>query len=569
MANLNALIKQQPQGLNKGPTNFITLGPELADISITDTYNTLLSGTNYFNIVAKSNQTTFVNDTELRTAIAYRDIFKQGDAVTAFNQFYNIVQTATFANSGCTLDTIFYWANKLINSNKELAALNSQGSIFGNKILPNLNPAVSQAISQGFLNGHHSQQSFFQNNDKTSIGNLLVQLQALSGSTVNTLADSGVPNQSYFTNVSDSIGTLANTKYIQTDSTLPIFDVNQQFYGVPIPYSASTDRKISNNTRNIAYNLSIATTALMRRNLLNIAYTQPAIQQNMASDATVAHGLNLINDLPTFAQLNTSLGNLVKALSSRFKVAKVFQFIQYLNNIGNKTGFNLRDIFPVTGQDRDFTVITSAQRSLASAAETKSISDAAVIDAYGEQQGINYANQYSGAANGGYVPGGASSSSFNGAVGSTQTANADGSVTISGALRRNNDGNANPPAGDVYYQGQTSSGIANNDPNIPTVTAPLGSSARSGDVVWVSSSNSQGSTGFYAVVNDKGPAANGWGEMGQSALSLIPGAQVPSGRDAVEVPHDTVTTIIPIGQRVPTHNLAASTTAFNNIKGGA
>jgi Phage tail lysozyme len=400
MANLGAIINKLPQSLNKGATNFITSGPELADVSITSTYNTLVSGTNYYNIVASNGSTTFVTNIELITAIAYRNTFKQGDAVTAFNQFYNNLQTTTFANPECTFDTILYWANKLNYSNKELLALNNQGSIFGHKILPNLNPSVSQSIAQGFLNGLNAQQSFHQNGDNTSIGNLLGDLQPVAEGIASTLANAGVPNQSFFTNISDSIGTLANTKYIQTDSTLPIFDVNQQYYGVPIPYSASTDRKISNNTRNIAYNLSIATTALMRRNLLNIAYTQPAVQQNMASDATVAHGLNLINDLPTFAQLNTSLGNLVKSLSSRFKQAKVFQFVQYLNNIGNKTGFNLRDIFPVTGLDKDFTVVTSAQRSLASAAETKSISDAAIIDSYGEQQGINYANHYTPFVNG-------------------------------------------------------------------------------------------------------------------------------------------------------------------------
>jgi hypothetical protein len=563
MANLGSYFSKIPQGPNKGAQNFITIAPGLADANIATTYELLSAGTNYFQVVVQPGGEAVITDIEVRTAMAYRDAFRQGDVVTALNNVYNNLQSTYFANTGCSFDTISYWAQKFLYSNKELISLNNHGATFGEKILPNLNPAVSNSLVGGFINGLRSQISQFASGVNAALGGIL------GGS---TLADAGVPNQSYLDNFSDSIGLLANTKYLQLDSTLPIFDVSQNFYGVPITYSASTENKISNNTRNISYNLSIGCTALMRRNLLNVAYTQPMVASNMASDATVAHGLNLINDLPTFAQLNAALPKLVDRLQSVFKVPKVFQYIQYLCTIGNKCGVNLRDIFPVTPQDKDFVVVASADRALASEQEIKSISDDAIIQSYAEQQGVNYANSFGGAGVGGsaaaYQPGGAGSVNVGGAVGSSQTINPDGSITVNGELRRNNDGNTNPPAGDATYQGQTASGIPNNDPNIPGITAPLGSGAKPGDVVWVEASNSQGSNGFYAVVNDLGPSRNGWGEMGQSALSQIPGANVPANRDAVSVPSGTVTTIKPIGQRIPTGNVSASTTAFNNIKNG-
>lgn len=559
-SNINNKI---PQGLNKGAQNFITIAPGLADINIATTYELLSTGTNYFQVVLQPHGEVNVTDIEVRTAIAYRDAFRQGDVVTALNLLYNKIQTTTFANTGCTFDTIAYWTQKFLYSNKEIISLNNQGSTFGEKILPHLNPAVSQNLTNSFLGGLKTQLSMYASKLGFNIGS------ALGG---NTLADAGIPNQSYFDNFSDSIGTLANTKYLQLDSTLPIFDVTQNYYGVPIPYSASTDNKISNNTRNIAYNLSLNCTALMRRNLINVAYTQPAIASIMASDATVAHGLNLINDLPTFTQLNTAVPRLVNALSNVFKIPKVFQWIQYLCTIGNKVGVNLRDIFPVTAQDKDFIVVASAERALASEAEIKSISDDAIIQSYAEQQGVNYGASYGGAGVGGtaaaYQPGGSSSTNIGGARGSSQTVNPDGSITVSGELRRDNDGTSNPPAGDNSYCSQTSSGLPMNSTNPPLIVAPIGSGARPGDLIQVTTTNSQGTCTFTAMVGDMGPPSNGWGEMGAGALANVPGASVPANRDAVDVPSDTQTTFKPLGTRLPTGNQSTTAAAYQNYRAG-
>ena len=379
---------------NQGNTNLITTGPELADVDIVNSYSEIKRDTNYSEVILQKEDTTYVSEVEVQSALNYRDVFKRGDIITALNTFYNSLQSSQFNNQSFSFDTIVYWFQKLKYSNKELISLNSKGSTFGEKILPQLNPAVSKDLKNGFFEGFNLQQSIFNSNAFSSIGQLLGTTQSTIGPLA-TLADTTIAPQSFFDNISDSIGTLANSKYLQLDSTLPIFDVSQEYYGVPIPYSASTESKISNNTRNIAYNLSRGTTALMRRNLLNVAYTVPANAQNMASDATVAHGLNLINDLPTFTKINIALPTLVSNLASKYTaIPRVFQFIQYLCNIGNQTAANLRDIFPVQPNDRDFVVVSSAERALASNAERKQISDNAVTQSYLQQQGVNYSGQY-------------------------------------------------------------------------------------------------------------------------------------------------------------------------------
>jgi len=399
------------QGLFKGTQSFITSGPELADANIEPTYNTLATGTNYFNTVLQPNNATNINipDVEIRAALGYRDAFKQGDVVSALNAVYNNIQMSTFQNTNCSYDTVIYWAQKYLYANREITALNNKGSIFGS-ILPFLNPAVSKSLTSGFFGGLSTQVSLFLNNQANG-GKSRTPDISLLGS---LLASLGLPNQTFFGNYSDSIGTLTNSKYLQLDSTLPIFDVTQNYYGVPVPYSASTDNKISNNTRNITYDLSLNCTALMRRNLINVAYTQPAIASNMASDATVAHGLNLINDLPTFVQINNAVPALAGALSVSYLSPRVFQFVKYLCTIGNKIGANLRDIFPATAQDKDFIVVTTAERALASEAEIKSISDDAIIQSFAEEQGAAYASLFPPSI---------------GAVNSTSSGNTGGSTT--------------------------------------------------------------------------------------------------------------------------------------------
>ena len=326
---------QSTGGMRKGNTSEITIAPDLANIDATSSFGVLANTED--TSLRQVFPTDVIPDNELQAAIDYRNVFKQGDVITAFTKFYDLLVNTYAIQSDFSLENILYWYYKIKQSNKELASYESQSSFHQQNVFPLQDPANAQ-----FTN------------------------------TILNYAGSA-PESKLFDCVSDSIGVTANSKYIQLDSTLPVFDVDQQYYGVPIPFSASLENKISANTRNVMYDLSQKTTTYMRRNLLNIAYTNPTAQQNLAADATTSHGLNLINDLPTFVNVNKALTNLTTALHSIFSDAKLFGFVQYLCNIGNSTAYNLRDIFPVAESDKDFVVVTSKERAQQSVATARQI----------------------------------------------------------------------------------------------------------------------------------------------------------------------------------------------------
>jgi len=328
-------------------TNEITVAPSLTDIDVTSTFE-ILSNTDDTSL-REVFPPDVISDYEVQSTIDYRNAFKQGDVITEFTKFYDLLTNTYFKQADFSLENILYWAQKLKSSNKELASYYSQASFNNENVAPNQFPGAAKFIDNNYQDNKHSGAEFLEN-------------------------------------VSDSIGIIANSKYIQLDSTLPLFDVQQQYYGVPIPYSASTESKISANTRNVAYDLSQKTTAMMRRNLLNVGYTNTALQQNLAADATVSHGLNLINDLPTFVNINKFLPKLTDKMSSIYPEAKIFGFIKYLCNIGNDTAMSLRDIFPIQPDDMDFTVITSEEKAMQSQEiANKEVADAQAAQALSEQ----------------------------------------------------------------------------------------------------------------------------------------------------------------------------------------
>jgi len=334
----------------KDNTNEVTIAPNITDLDVTNTYEYLTNDTT----LRQALPSDIISNGEIQAAIDFRNAFKQGDVITAVNVFLANANSIYFKQADFSLENILYWYQKLKLSNKEIISYQSQVSYYGENILSNQLAGGSLFTRNAYNNG-----SFNQNN--------------------------------YFDNISDSIGIIANSKYIQLDSTLPLFDINQQYYGVPIPYSASLENKMSATARNVAFDLSQKTTMLMRRNLFGIGYTNPTLQQNMNADASTSHGLNLINDLPTFVTINESLGMLKDKLSSVFAEAKVFGFVQYMCNIANETAMNLRDIFPRTPGDRDFTVITSAENAEASQAIAQQEVNEALAEQtlYAQQQGFN------------------------------------------------------------------------------------------------------------------------------------------------------------------------------------
>jgi len=284
-----------------------------------------------------------ISDTEIQAAIEYRNAFKQGDIILAYNNFIVNLKDR-FTHPDFSIENILYWFNKYKYSHKEFISYLSNKSFNQHTVLVNQLPGAAKFTQDVYNNSTYS-------------------------------------TEDYFSNISDSIGTIVNTKYIQLDSTQPIFDMGQTVYGVPITFSASLENKISATTRNVTYALSKNTTALMRRNLLGVSITNTITKSNYSADASTPHGLNLINDLPTFIYLNSSLHSLKEALLKNYKQAKLTGIINYLNNIGNSTGINLRDIFPVQASDQDFNVMSPA----AGSAAAQAVIDQEVADAAAEQ----------------------------------------------------------------------------------------------------------------------------------------------------------------------------------------
>jgi len=496
-------------------TNEITVAPNITDLDVTNSFELLSNDTTLRQALPPET----ISDSEISAAIDYRNTFKQGDVITALNVFFSNINNVYFRQADFSIENILYWYQKLKNSNKEITSYRSQVSYYGDNILNNQLPSISRFSSNAYNSG-----SFSYDN--------------------------------YFNNVSDSIGIIANSKYLQLDSTLPLFDINQEYYGVPVPYSASLENKISANTRNVMYDLSQKTTTYMRHNLMGVGYTNLTLQQNLAADASTSHGLNLINDLPTFVAINESLGMLKDKLASVFAEAKIFGFIQYVSNIANQTAMNLRDIFPVASDDKDFVVVTSEERANASQAiRDQEVSDAlaeqtlyaqqqnfelAGSSIYGNLQPLNTGSSSNSpidaasivTPDGAVVPGTGGSKFVNGKLlgdgtGGVPDSNELGSaVTLEGRLRVDTDGAPGNPYNDPDWQPETSlrlNGTPVDASKVPYVVvspnAQKEHGIKTGD--WALVTNQSNKQQVWARVADVGPRGASAGEMSAAAATAL------------------------------------------------
>lgn len=350
--------------MRAGSTSIIINNQNLADANITGNEGAITKGKD---ITFKSRIGQGVSSTDLSLAVNFRNAFKTNNASAALNKFFGTTLESSFNNWNVGFDDILWWVVKKNFSYKELSQYGDSGSYLGNSILGNIYGSASNSIT-----------SLWSKANTSTSGLLNAGLGAL-GIGGNNYNEAGLT--SFWDSASDSVGVMANSKYLQLDSTLPIFDVTQNSYGVPIPFSASTENKISQDTRNVMYDLSLKNTALMRRNLLSVAYGNLQIRGNMAADATVPHAVNLINDLPTLTKINQALIALNGALQAAIPNFKLYGFVKFISNIGNMSGFNLRDNRPITSSDRDFTVITNEARAQASANQINEVAAQAELDA--------------------------------------------------------------------------------------------------------------------------------------------------------------------------------------------
>jgi hypothetical protein len=314
-------------GLSRSSNNNqITIIPDLADINITSTIDRLRDSTTFFNLIPDASTVTpVVAPQEVEAAIQYRNSFKSGKVLTEFTSFWQTIETKYFSQTsnvlttgGFSNDSILHWIEKYYQLSELTQFCNAREYI------------ARQLNNVSQYNGLH-----------------------LKFVTAKYQADTS----SFIKCLSDSIGLLANVKYHQLDSTQPIFDVTQQTYGVPIPFTANMENKVGPTARNLAWHLSQKTTAVLRKNLFGIAYYNPYYSTNYEIDSSTPHGQNLVNDVGFFVKWSKTNSTRIAQVKNSFTGgSRLWSFIQYISNIGNKCAMNLRDVYaPLDGYDKDFT----------------------------------------------------------------------------------------------------------------------------------------------------------------------------------------------------------------------
>lgn len=167
-----------------------------------------------------------------------------------------------------------------------------------------------------------------------------------------------INNDSFYTELSDSIGLLVNSGTLIDDTTTPFTDYTTDLYTAPNTLPVQVRNKISKTSLAVTYDLSRNTTILMRNNLKGI--NLPTRNTNPYTNPTTnpAHGTNLITDINTYNIIKTNLNSYYTKLNSNFK--KIFSYIEYNSNINNFNGYNPRETGIVGGSNqqlitRDYT----------------------------------------------------------------------------------------------------------------------------------------------------------------------------------------------------------------------
>jgi hypothetical protein len=150
-------------------------------------------------------------------------------------------------------------------------------------------------------------------------------------------------NYSYLGEMSDSIGVLANIGFKIDDATGYLWDV-QCNQGVPAPFPPTLHNKISQNSREISFNLSKKNTSMMRTNLINlqrVSKQSTNALDTMAATSVQSHGTNLVGDMNFAIQFYKELPQIVEQLINQFG-QQYYEFISYFNTINDIQAYNPR-----------------------------------------------------------------------------------------------------------------------------------------------------------------------------------------------------------------------------------
>jgi hypothetical protein len=154
-------------------------------------------------------------------------------------------------------------------------------------------------------------------------------------------------NNSFFTELSDSIGLLVNSSSLLDDATIPITDTTTDIYKIPNILPVQIRNKISFITYEICCDLSKNNSILMRNNLQRISLTSKDANPYSNSTTNPAHGMNLITDINAFQIISNNLNSYYNTLNTNYQ--KISSYIKYISNINNLNGYNPRSVGPNIG----------------------------------------------------------------------------------------------------------------------------------------------------------------------------------------------------------------------------
>jgi len=122
----------------------------------------------------------------------------------------------------------------------------------------------------------------------------------------------------YFIDISESIGCLTETTFIDDDRVLPLYDVNIKEYDPPMVYNSKLHNKLSTNTQLINLKMSKLLNTNTRNCLKNII-NGPNSHKLEKDSSLDAHGNNLITDFEHRTRMNKIASELVTTLQKQYQ----------------------------------------------------------------------------------------------------------------------------------------------------------------------------------------------------------------------------------------------------------
>jgi len=145
----------------------------------------------------------------------------------------------------------------------------------------------------------------------------------------------------YFKEISESIGCLTETDFIDDDRVLPFFDVSVKQYDPPMVYNSKLHYKLSTNTQLISLKFSKLLNANSRMNLKNII-NGPNSHKLVKDSSTDSHGNNLITDFEHRNRMGKIVTELVTTLQKQYQ--DLWRLVDWLQTREPESSYKFKKI---------------------------------------------------------------------------------------------------------------------------------------------------------------------------------------------------------------------------------